>query len=438
MLTRIYGTAWAIAGGPRRAPAPAGGSRAARPPAAGRRARSVLVPRRDRVRASPCSIPRAGWCAGSWRTTRAAGTKRAATTSCTRPTSRSRTCSRPRAPGLVRGRHVPADAARRRHGLLPQADELPVPHPDLPQPHAELPRAAAAAVRVRDGLPLRALGRRARPHARPRAHDGRRPHLHHQGADGRGAAFAARPSSWTSSATTASTTSTWSCPPSPRRRPWAPTRNGTRPRRRCGRPPRRWTWTSSWTSGGGAFYGPKITVQAQDAIGRTWQMSTIQVDFQLPQRFDLHYAGDDGERHRPIMIHRALFGSVERFFGVLTEHYAGAFPLWLAPEQVRLAPVADRHVAHAEELAARARAAGPAPVRGRLEGVGGQEDPRGAAAEGALHPGDRRPRDGVRAATTSATAAAPSTRAWRSTASWSGSSRRTVTRRLTQSVFEDA
>jgi threonyl-tRNA synthetase len=110
--------------------------------------------------------------------------------------------------------------------------------------------------------------------------------------------------------------------------------------------------------GGGAFYGPKISVQARDAIGRTWQMSTIQVDFQFPQRFDLHYAGPDGERHRPIMIHRALFGSVERFFGVLTEHYAGAFPLWLAPEQLRLLTVADRNVEAALELAARARAAG--------------------------------------------------------------------------------
>ena len=110
--------------------------------------------------------------------------------------------------------------------------------------------------------------------------------------------------------------------------------------------------------GGGAFYGPKISVQARDAIGRTWQMSTIQVDFQLPQRFDLHYAGDDGQRHRPIMIHRTLFGSIERFFGVLTEHYAGAFPLWLAPEQLRLLPVADRNVEACHELAARARAAG--------------------------------------------------------------------------------
>jgi threonyl-tRNA synthetase len=114
--------------------------------------------------------------------------------------------------------------------------------------------------------------------------------------------------------------------------------------------------------GGGAFYGPKISVQAKDAIGRTWQMSTIQLDFQFPQRFDLYYAAADGERHRPIMIHRALFGSVERFFGVLTEHYAGAFPLWLSPEQLRLAPVADRHVAHAEDLAKRAREAGLRPA----------------------------------------------------------------------------
>jgi threonyl-tRNA synthetase len=113
--------------------------------------------------------------------------------------------------------------------------------------------------------------------------------------------------------------------------------------------------------GGGTFYGPKISVQTRDAIGRTWQMSTIQVDFQFPQRFDLHYAGDDNARHRPIMIHRALFGSVERFFGVLTEHYAGAFPLWLAPEQVWLAPVADRHVDPANDLAARLRADGLRP-----------------------------------------------------------------------------
>lgn len=93
--------------------------------------------------------------------------------------------------------------------------------------------------------------------------------------------------------------------------------------------------------GGAAFYGPKISVQAKDAIGRTWQMSTLQVDFQLPQRFELEYQAADGSRQRPVMIHRALFGSIERFFGVLTEHYAGAFPPWLAPVQVRGIPVAE-------------------------------------------------------------------------------------------------
>ncbi len=110
--------------------------------------------------------------------------------------------------------------------------------------------------------------------------------------------------------------------------------------------------------GGGAFYGPKISVQARDAIGRTWQVSTIQVDFQLPQRFDLHYVGADNERHRPIMIHRALFGSIERFFAILLEHYAGAFPAWLAPVQVAVLAVADRHDAYAHEVAARLRGSG--------------------------------------------------------------------------------
>jgi len=110
--------------------------------------------------------------------------------------------------------------------------------------------------------------------------------------------------------------------------------------------------------GGGAFYGPKISVQARDAIGRTWQLSTIQVDFQLPARFDIEYVGADNERHRPIMIHRALFGAIERFFAILLEHYAGAFPTWLAPVQVTVLPVADRHDAYAMRLADRFRAEG--------------------------------------------------------------------------------
>ena len=110
--------------------------------------------------------------------------------------------------------------------------------------------------------------------------------------------------------------------------------------------------------GGGAFYGPKIDVDITDAIGRPWQLSTIQLDFNLPERFELEYVGADGGRHRPVMIHRALMGSIERFFGVLLEHYAGAFPLWLAPEQVRVLPVADEHQAYAEVVRDRLVAAG--------------------------------------------------------------------------------
>jgi threonyl-tRNA synthetase len=105
--------------------------------------------------------------------------------------------------------------------------------------------------------------------------------------------------------------------------------------------------------GGGAFYGPKIDVDVTDAIGRPWQLSTIQLDFNLPERFRLEYVGSDGGRHRPVMIHRALMGSIERFFGVLLEHYAGAFPTWLAPEQVRVLPVAGEHQGYAESIAER-------------------------------------------------------------------------------------
>jgi threonyl-tRNA synthetase len=110
--------------------------------------------------------------------------------------------------------------------------------------------------------------------------------------------------------------------------------------------------------GGAAFYGPKISVQARDAIGRTWQMSTIQLDFTMPERFELEYASPDGSRQRPVMIHRALFGSIERFLAVLTEHYAGAFPPWLAPVQVVAIPVAERHVDYLYEVAARLKSAG--------------------------------------------------------------------------------
>ncbi|MGZ4153797.1 MAG: threonine--tRNA ligase [Actinomycetota bacterium] len=113
--------------------------------------------------------------------------------------------------------------------------------------------------------------------------------------------------------------------------------------------------------GEGAFYGPKVDFHFRDAIGRLWQLTTVQVDFGLPERFGMEYVGEDNQRHRPVMVHRAILGTIERFSGVLIEHYAGAFPLWLSPEQVRLLPVADRHVEYARGLAERFRAAGLRP-----------------------------------------------------------------------------
>ena len=110
--------------------------------------------------------------------------------------------------------------------------------------------------------------------------------------------------------------------------------------------------------GEAAFYGPKIDIKLVDAIGRLWQLSTVQFDFNLPQRFQLEYVAEDGTRKQPVMVHRALYGSVERFFGVLIEHYAGAFPVWLSPVQAVMIPIAERHVEYAEKVAAQLRGAG--------------------------------------------------------------------------------
>ncbi len=110
--------------------------------------------------------------------------------------------------------------------------------------------------------------------------------------------------------------------------------------------------------GEAAFYGPKIDIKLVDVLGRLWQLSTVQFDFNLPARFELEYVGEDGERHQPVMVHRALYGSVERFFGVLIEHYGGAFPLWLAPVQVGLVPISERHAAYGEKVAEELKAAG--------------------------------------------------------------------------------
>ncbi len=110
--------------------------------------------------------------------------------------------------------------------------------------------------------------------------------------------------------------------------------------------------------GGGAFYGPKIDVKIKDALGREWQMTTVQFDFNLPERFELVYMGKDGQEHRPFMVHRALLGSWERFFGLLIEHYAGAFPVWLCPVQAVVIPIAERHQDYAYALVKRLKAAG--------------------------------------------------------------------------------
>jgi threonyl-tRNA synthetase len=117
-------------------------------------------------------------------------------------------------------------------------------------------------------------------------------------------------------------------------------------------------WSYKIDAGGGAFYGPKIDLKIEDAIGRMWQCSTIQLDFNLPERFDLHYVAADGSRQRPIMIHRAIFGSLERFFGIMTENYAGDFPFWLAAEQIRLLPVTDEVRPYAENVLSQLKQAG--------------------------------------------------------------------------------
>ena len=156
-------------------------------------------------------------------------------------------------------------------------------------------------------------------------------------------------SCWTCCATTASTTSTWSCPPRTRRSTSATDEEWEEATEALREVAEGEDLELVMDPGGAAFYGPKISVQASDAIGRTWQMSTIQLDFQLPQRFDLEYQAADGSRQRPVMIHRALFGSIERFFGVLTEHYAGAFPAWLAPVQVVAIPITDAHIPYLEK-----------------------------------------------------------------------------------------
>ena len=169
-------------------------------------------------------------------------------------------------------------------------------------------------------------------------------------------------------------------------------RCGTRPSRRCATP---WaTATYGIKEGDGAFYGPKIDFQVTDVMGRSWQLGTCQLDFNFPERFDLTYTSADDTEERPVMIHRAITGSIERFLGILIENTGGDFPLWLAPEQARVLPVADRH-APVRRVGARPAARGrPARRGGRAQRVGGPAHPRRRALQGAL-PADRRRQGGA-------------------------------------------
>ncbi len=150
-------------------------------------------------------------------------------------------------------------------------------------------------------------------------------------------------------------------------------------------------------AGGGAFYGPKIDLKVEDALGREWQTTTIQFDFNLPERFDMTYVGEDGKKHRPYMVHRALFGSLERFFGILVEHYAGAFPLWLAPEQARVLPITAAQADFAEKYASALRSRGlRVTVDGRSAGLGAKiKDARNDRINYILVIGEREVADGI-------------------------------------------
>ena len=268
--------------------------------------------------------------------------------------------------------HLPRQHVLHRGGESadgPQAHELPGPHPDLQVRPALLPRPADPLLRGRAGAPPRAQRHAARPAAGAPHHPGRRPHLLHRGAGqgrGQGAAWPSASSSTTCSASSRA----WSCRRGLRSAS-APTTCGTAPRA---------PWTPRCVEeglefevneGDGAFYGPKIDLHMTDSIGRSWQLGTVQLDYSMPERFELAYTGADNEDHQPVMIHRALMGSFERFIGILIEHYAGEFPLWLAPVQALVLPIADRHGDYAAQVAAELGAAGlRVAVDDRGESVG--------------------------------------------------------------------
>ena len=250
-----------------------------------------------------------------------------------------------------------------------QAHELPRPLRVLRDGQALLPRAADPLRRARPPAPQRAERHAPRPAARPPLHPGRRAHLLH-GRPGRagGARLPRR------SASPGTTSSASTCGSSSRPGPSsgsAPTRCGTARRRRCRRRSTAADTSTTINEGDGAFYGPKIDLHMRDSLNRSWQLGTVQLDFNFPERFDLTYTGADNAEHQPAMLHRALVGSFERFIGILLEHTGGELPFWLAPTQATVLPLADRHNDYAHEVAAALGAAElRADVDDRTESVG--------------------------------------------------------------------
>ena len=271
-----------------------------------------------------------------------------------------------RALGQLPREHV-LHAVRRGREPAPvrgQADELPGRLPRVRVPAPLVPRPAAAAGGVRALHAQRARGRAARPAARARVHAGRRARVLHRGADRAARCATSRRRSTSCTRCSASTTCASSCRRVPRSRS-APTRSGRwrspRSRRRSSEMGREY----KLNPGDGAFYGPKIDFHITDALGRSWQCGTCQLDFFMPERFELTYTAQDDTQRTPVMIHRALLGSIERFLGILIEHYAGEFPVWLAPVQARVLPIADRHADYAEPRRGRAARRGRACRRRR-------------------------------------------------------------------------
>ena len=401
-LQRIYGTAWESQEALDRHLELHRGGAAPRPPQARRRARPVQLPRRNRF--GPAGVPPQG----RHHPPRAGGLLAAQAhrggLRVRQHPAHHQGAAVPHlgAPRLVRRRHVPADAHRRRvqrgrhraqagPGLLPQADELPDALPDLPGARPVLPRTSVAALRVRFGVPLREVRRGARPDPRAR-HDQDDAHIFCTREQMRDELtsllrfvldllgdyglddfylelstkdpkkFVGSDEIWEEATDTLAEVAEASgleLVPDP---------------------------------GGAAFYGPKISVQARmrwAAAGRCRPSSWTST---CPERFELEYTAADGSRQRPVMIHRALFGSIERFFGVLTEHYAGAFPAWLAPVQVVGIPVADAHVDVPGRRCRATEGAGD-PGRGRRQRrPDGQEDRQPDQPEGAVHAAGGRPR----------------------------------------------